>query len=58
MMLKNLVNTLKHSGFWAGFVLNPYHWEFKFSNTNDMGKTIALNVGPVWFRLAISNGVQ
>jgi hypothetical protein len=57
-MLKNLVNTLKHSGFWAGFVLNPYHWEFKFSNTNDMGKTIALNVGPIWFRLAINNGVQ
>jgi len=57
-MLKNLVNTLKHSGFWTGFVLNPYHWEFKFSNTNDMGKTIALNVGPVWFRLAINNGVQ
>ncbi len=58
MMLKNLVNTLKHSGFWTGFVLNPYHWEFKFSNTNDMGKTIALNVGPVWFRLAISNGAH
>jgi len=58
MMLKNLVNTLKHSGFWTGFVLNPYHWEFKFSNTNDMGKTIALYVGPVWFRLAIGNGAN
>ena len=58
MMLKNLVNTLKHSGFWTGFVLNPYHWEFKFLNTNDMGKTIALYVGPVWFRLAIGNGAN
>ena len=58
MKLKNLLNYVKFSGIWIGFVLNPYHWEFKFLNTNDMGKTIALYVGPVWFRLAISNGVQ
>lgn len=56
MMLKTLLNILKHSGFWAGFVLNPYHWEFKIEKNNDMGKTFSLNVGPVWVRLALNNG--
>jgi hypothetical protein len=55
-MLKISLNTLKYSGFWAGFVLNPYHWEFKFEKNTEIGKTFLLNIGPVWVRLAINNG--
>lgn len=61
MMLKNLINYLKFSGAWFGFVLNPYHWEFCF-NTNgstDLDpklKVLFISLGPVWTRIAIDDG--
>lgn len=58
-MLKNF---LKHSGLWAGFVLNPYHWQFKIK-TGSEGLLedeplygLAIYLGPIWVRGVIDDG--
>ena len=58
MMLRNY---LKYSGLWAGFVLNPYHWNFKFElKSDDLFDDyiffMQLYVGPIWIRIIIDNG--
>jgi len=49
-------NYLKYSGIWAGFVLNPYHWEFKIKAENDVIFSLAIYFGPVWIRVVIDGG--
>lgn len=58
MMLKNY---LKHSGVWAGFVLNPYHWNFKLevNPQHDIDTYIfhfELYLGLVWLRVVVDDG--
>ena len=60
-MLKNLLNYLKFSGVWIGFVVNPYHWEFKaeYSSPTDLDPAqhkAALHIGPFWIRGVIDDG--
>ena len=58
-MLKNLI---KHSGLWAGFVLNPYHCQFKITNgsesilDDDVIFALGIYFGPVWIRIVIDDG--
>lgn len=58
-MLKNLI---KYSGLWMGFVLNPYHWEFKITNgsdgilEDDVIFGLAIHCGPIWIRVVIDDG--
>jgi hypothetical protein len=58
MMLKNY---LKFSGMWMGFVLNPYHWEFKIQRikpdeSNPKNYGFMISVGPFWVRGVIDDG--
>lgn len=57
-----LKNCLKYSGLWAGFVLNPYHWQFKITRgsegilDDDVIFGLGIYFGPVWIRVAIDDG--
>ena len=56
-----LKNYLKYSGVWFGFVLNPYHWQFKldYSGNTELDPAmhkIELHLGPVWIRGVIDDG--
>ena len=57
-----LKNYLKYSGLWAGFVLNPYHWEFKIKTgsdgilEDDVIFGLSLHFGPVWLRVVVDDG--
>jgi hypothetical protein len=55
-----LRNYLKHSGLWMGFVLNPYHWNFKIEYVDELTDDYVffLNVyfGPFWIRIIIDDG--
>lgn len=56
-----LKNYLKYSGLWAGVVLNPYHWEFKFTNIkpdelNPNNYGFMISIGPLWVRGVIDDG--
>ena len=60
-MLKNLLNCLRFSGLWMGFVLNPYHWEFKIvkgsqDDLDDVIFGLAIHCGPIWIRVVIDDG--
>lgn len=45
-----------------GFVLNPYHWRFRFRTgpegllEDDVLFEVALYFGPIWLRLIIDDG--
>lgn len=47
---------LKHSGLWVGFVLNPYHWQFKWVRNDSTVYENAVYCGPFWIRLIFDNG--
>jgi hypothetical protein len=56
-----LKNYLKYSGLWAGFVLNPYHWNFKleFNPPHEIDTYIfhfELYLGLVWLRVVVDDG--
>ena len=57
-----LKNYLKYSGLWAGFVLNPYHWNFKLEfkpyNMDEISYIFffELYIGPVWLRAIVDDG--
>jgi hypothetical protein len=56
-----LKNYLKHSGLWAGFVLNPYHWNFKMEvDPPQLIDTylfhFELYLGLFWIRMVIDDG--
>lgn len=56
-----LKNYLKYSGMWMGFVLNPYHWEFKLmrikpDDMNPKNHGFMIAVGPIWVRGVIDDG--
>jgi len=56
-----LKNYLKYSGLWAGLVLNPYHWNFKFefNPPHEIDTYIfhfELYLGLVWLRMVIDDG--
>lgn len=56
-----LKNYLKYSGMWIGFVLNPYHWEFKIQRMkpdefNPKNHGFMISVGPFWVRGVIDDG--
>jgi hypothetical protein len=56
-----LKNYLKYSGLWVGFVLNPYHWNFKWelNPLHDIETYIfhfELYLGLVWLRVVIDDG--
>jgi hypothetical protein len=56
-----LKSYLKHSGMWAGFVLNPYHWNFKLevNPQHDIDTYIfhfELYLGLVWLRVVVDDG--
>lgn len=56
-----LKNYLKHSGIWAGLVLNPYHWQFKYNYSgptelDPAGNVVELFLGPIWVRGVIDDG--
>jgi hypothetical protein len=56
-----LKNYLKHSGLWAGFVLNPYHWNFKLEvDPPQLIDTylfhFELYLGLIWIRIVIDDG--
>ena len=56
-----LKNYLKHSGLWAGFVLNPYHWNFKLEvDPPQLIDTylfhFELYLGLFWIRMVIDDG--
>lgn len=60
--VKVCYNYLKYSGVWVGFVLNPYHWKFKYQTKStefpdcDNLFDNCLYVGPVWIRIIIDDG--
>jgi hypothetical protein len=59
--LQKLLNYLKYSGVWIGFVLNPYHWEVDMdlggpTDTDPSMYFIYLTFGPVWCRIVIDDG--
>ena len=56
-----LKNYLKHSGLWAGLVLNPYHWNFKLEvDPPQLVDTyifhFELYLGLVWLRVVVDDG--
>jgi hypothetical protein len=56
-----LKNYLKHSGLWAGLVLNPYHWNFKLEvDPPQLIDTylfhFELYLGLIWIRIVIDDG--
>ena len=57
-----LKNYLKYSGFWAGFVLNPYQWQFKIRTgsesilDDDVIFGLSIYCGPVWIRVVVDDG--
>ena len=53
-----MINYLKHSGLWAGLILNPYHWQFKWdqSYNDDPIFENAVYFGPFWIRLIVDKG--
>jgi hypothetical protein len=56
-----LKNYLKYSGLWAGFVLNPYHWNFKLEvDPPQLIDTylfhFELYLGLIWIRIIIDDG--
>jgi hypothetical protein len=56
-----LKNYLKHSGLWAGIVLNPYHWNFKLEvDPPQLIDTylfhFELYLGLFWIRIVIDDG--
>jgi hypothetical protein len=57
MMLRNY---LKYSGLWMGFVLNPYHWNFKIEQTDHLFDDylfyLSVYCGPIWIRIIIDDG--
>jgi hypothetical protein len=60
-MLKILLNYLKYSGVWAGFVVNPYHWEFRFvaitpTEMDPDQRGFFISAGPFWVRGILDNG--
>jgi hypothetical protein len=60
-MLKILVNYIKYSGIWIGFVINPFHWELSFEtvqpdNLNPKAHGIFLRIGPFWIKGVIDDG--
>jgi hypothetical protein len=58
----NLFNFIKYSGVWIGLVLNPFHWRFKYDNTNPTDAWTehvfenCLYFGPIWIRVIIDDG--
>jgi hypothetical protein len=61
MQLKTLLNYLRYSGLWAGLIVNPFHWEFRFEflhpdELNPDMKGIFVSLGPIWVRAIIDNG--
>ena len=57
-----LKNYLKYSGLWAGFVLNPYHWNFKLE-VNPQHEIDLKNIfhfelylGLVWLKVVVDDG--
>jgi hypothetical protein len=56
-----LKNCLKYSGLWAGFVLNPYHWDFKLriNPPHEIDTFLfhfELYLGLVWLRVVVDDG--
>lgn len=61
MKLKNLSNYVKYSGIWFGVVINPAHWEFRFTtiqpdDLNPNAHGFLLSLGPIWVRAVIDDG--
>jgi len=61
MKLKNFLNYVKFSGIWIGFVLNPYHWEFRVektgpTDTDPNAYMVAVYFGPFWVRAILDDG--
>jgi len=59
--MQKWLNYLKYSGIWIGFVLNPYHWEFKLQTEGptdlDPNMHFAfLTLGPFWIRIVVDDG--
>ena len=57
----NLFNWIRYSGVWVGFVLNPFHWSFKWEREskewpNDNVFENCLHLGPIWVRVIIDDG--
>ena len=61
MKLRNLIKYVQYSGIWIGFVLNPFHWEFKMvivkpTEMDPKQYGFSINFGPMWIRMVIDNG--
>jgi len=52
------MNWLKHSGIWAGVVVNPLHWRFGFLKEPIDTRVFenCFSFGPIWIRIIIDNG--
>jgi hypothetical protein len=58
-----MMDFLRYSGIWFGFVVNPYHWRIKIeSPTDEFDHSalhgIAIYLGPFWFRFIIDDGTR
>jgi len=55
-----ILNYLRYSGIWIGFVLNPCHWQFGLKQTlsawEDYIFDNSLHLGPIWIRVIIDDG--
>lgn len=57
LQMNQFLNYLKYSGFWIGFVINPFHWQWGVrSDTISPNRCKTLYIGPFWFTIAIDNG--
>lgn len=54
--MKTLIQYLKYSGLWFGFILNPYHWRFGWNRDNEMIMSNTVHFGPFWITLIIDDG--
>jgi len=59
--MKKLINYLKYSGIWIGFIVNPYHWRFGWvRGTKEWPDEYMFEncvyIGPLYIRVIIDDG--
>jgi len=56
-MVKTINNYFTHSGIWVTIILNPAHWMFSWQYGDEVSPhALHTQIGPVFFRMVISNG--
>ena len=61
-LFHKLSNWIRFSGIWVGFVVNPFHWRFRYDtkgNSDGWADPVfenCLHFGPIWIRVIIDDG--